>query len=65
MTRFQPLVQIKAWRRLGDKPLSEPMIIFFLTHVALNNPLVKEQIFKDGPVDKDNATIQQLPPRSN
>ena len=63
LTIFQALVQIKAWRRLGDKPLSEPMIIFFLAHVALglNNPIVKEQIFEDGPVDKDNTTNQQAP----
>ena len=25
------LVQIMAWRRTGDKPLSEPMIFFFFT----------------------------------
>ena len=27
------LVQIMAWRRPGDKPLSEPMLVFVLTHV--------------------------------
>ena len=39
------------------------MIIFILAHVALglNNPIVKEQIFEDGPVDKDNTTNQQAP----
>ena len=39
------------------------MIIFFLAHVALglNNPIVKEQIFEDGPVDKDNTKNQQAP----
>ena len=26
------LVQIMAWRRRGDKPLSEPMVVSFLTH---------------------------------
>ena len=26
------LVQIMAWRRLGDKPLSEPMMVSLLTH---------------------------------
>ena len=26
------LVQIMAWRRSGDKPLSEPMIVSLLTH---------------------------------
>ena len=27
-------VQIMAWRRTGDKPLSEPMMIYFLTHIC-------------------------------
>ena len=29
------LVQILAWRRLGDKPVSEPMIISLLTHLCV------------------------------
>ena len=28
------LVQIMAWRRPGDKPLSEPMVFSLLTHMA-------------------------------
>ena len=32
------LVQIMAWRRLGDKPLSEPMIFSLLTHVCVTRP---------------------------
>ena len=27
------LVQIMAWRRPGDKPLSAPMMVFLLTHI--------------------------------
>ena len=27
------LVQIMAWRRIGDKPLSEPMMVNLLTHI--------------------------------
>ena len=27
------LVQVMAWRRTGDKPLSEPMLISSLTHI--------------------------------
>ena len=27
------LVQIMAWRRPGDKPLSEPMVLSLLTHI--------------------------------
>ena len=29
------LVQIMAWRRLGDKPLSEPMMVSLLTHICV------------------------------
>ena len=29
------LVQIMAWRRLGDKPLYEPMIVSLLTHICV------------------------------
>ena len=32
------LVQIKAWRRPGDKPLSEPMMVSLLTHVCVTQP---------------------------
>ena len=29
------LVQIMAWYRPGDKPLSEPMLVSFLTHICV------------------------------
>ena len=32
------LVQIMAWRRPGDKPLSEPMMINLLTHICVTRP---------------------------
>ena len=32
------LVQIMAWRRLGDKPLSEPMLVSLLTHICVTRP---------------------------
>ena len=32
------LVQIMAWRRPGDKPLSEPMMLSFLTHICVTRP---------------------------
>ena len=32
------LVQIMAWRRLGDKPLSEPMIVCLTTHICVTRP---------------------------
>ena len=32
------LVQIMAWRRPGDKPLSEPMIVGLPTHICITRP---------------------------
>ena len=32
------LVQIMAWRRPGDKPLSEPMMFSLLTHICITWP---------------------------
>ena len=32
------LVQIMAWRRPGDKPLSEPMMVKILTHICFTRP---------------------------
>ena len=32
------LVQIMAWRRPGDKSLSEPMMVSFLTHICVTRP---------------------------
>ena len=32
------LVQIMAWRRPGDKPLSKPMMIRLLTHICVTRP---------------------------
>ena len=32
------LVQIMAWRRSGDKPLSELMIVSLLTHICVTRP---------------------------
>ena len=33
-----PLVPIMAWRRSGDKPLSEPMLIILPTHICVTRP---------------------------
>ena len=44
------LVQIMAWRRSGDKPLSEPMMVRLLTHICVTRPQwVKQQPFISGP----------------
>ena len=32
------LVQIMAWRRSGNKPLSEPMMVSLLTHICVTLP---------------------------
>ena len=32
------LVQIMAWRRPGDKPLSEPMMVSLSTHICVTRP---------------------------
>ena len=32
------LVQIMAWRRSGDTPLSEPMMVSLLTHICVTRP---------------------------
>ena len=38
INNIPPLVQIMAWRRPGDKPLSEPMMVSFLMHVCVTWP---------------------------
>ena len=41
------LVQIMAWRRLGDKSLSEPMIVSLLTHICVTRTQwVNNHIFR-------------------
>ena len=32
------LIQIMAWCRLGDKPLSEPMVVSLLTYICVTRP---------------------------
>ena len=32
------LVRMMAWRRSGDKPLSEPMVVNLLTHIRVTRP---------------------------
>ena len=38
------LVQVMAWRRPGDKPLSEPMMVRFPTHICVTRPQWVNQI---------------------
>ena len=38
LTNIPALVQIMAWRRPGDKPLSEPMLVRLPTHICVTRP---------------------------
>ena len=38
INNIQALVQIMAWRRPGDKPLSEPMMVRLSTHICVTRP---------------------------
>ena len=38
MNNMPALVQIMAWRRPGDKPLSGPMMVSSLTHICVTRP---------------------------
>ena len=38
ISNIRTLVQIMAWRRPGDKPLSEPMMVSLPTHICVARP---------------------------
>ena len=38
INNISALVQIMAWRRPGDKPLSEPMVVRLMTHICVIRP---------------------------
>ena len=38
INKIPALVQIMAWRRPGDKPLSEPMMVRLLMHICVTRP---------------------------
>ena len=38
INNISAMVQIMAWRRPGDKPLSEPMMVSLLTHICVTRP---------------------------
>ena len=38
INKIPALVQIMIWRRPGDKPLSEPMMVRLLTHICVTRP---------------------------
>ena len=39
------LVKIMAWRRPGDKPLSEPMMVSLLTHICVTRPEWRRHVY--------------------
>ena len=58
INKIPSLVQIMAWRRPGDKPLSEPMMVSLLTHICVTRPLwVKAFMFCCGLVLDDLTTM--------
>ena len=38
INNIRALVQMMAWRRPGDKPLSEPMVVRLPTHICVTRP---------------------------
>ena len=38
ISNIPALVQIMAWRRPGDKPLSEPIMVSLTTHICVTRP---------------------------
>ena len=59
------LVQVMAWRRPGDKPLSEPMMVTLPTHIcvtqwALNNQNKPEQPIAMGACYGSTVVIRLL-----
>ena len=47
------LVQIMAWRRLGDKPLSEPMIVYWRIYASLGfDELIPYGVYDLTKIDK-------------
>ena len=47
------LVQIMAWRRPGDKPLSEPMMVNLPTHICVTRPQWVNEVYMLT-ADRDN-----------
>ena len=51
------LVQIMAWRRPGDEPLSEPMMVNSLTHVCVPRHLWVNSSYIDISITRNCVTI--------
>ena len=54
------LVQIMAWRRPGDKPLSEPMMDKIPTHICVTRPQWVNSLWPSGDKCRSGSTLAQL-----
>ena len=54
------LVLIMAWRRLGDKPLSEPMMVNLPTHISVTRPQWVKRLVK-ATVHLGNRCVKHFP----
>ena len=57
------LFQIMAWRRLGDKPLSEPMMVSLLTHICVTRPQWVNELHLRHQLEGYPLKITTTPPR--
>ena len=57
--KIPALVQIMTWRRPGDKPLSEPMMVNLLTHICVTRPQWVNYITVVGYAEKWGMTFRQ------
>ena len=64
INNISALVQIMAWRRPGDKPLSEPMMVSLLMHICVTRPQwVKIRFYTDklivtGPLVSERMSLR-------
>ena len=55
------LIQIMAWRRPGDKPLSEPMMVKLPTHICVTRPQWVKRCRGEFQRNRAACTKQRLP----
>ena len=54
------LVQMMAWRRWGDKPLSEPMMVRLLMHICVTRPQWVKQMQSNPTCDSVTSEISYV-----
>ena len=55
------MIQIMAWRRSGDRPLSEPMMVSLPTHICVTRPQWVKPIGDKGRTDAIISTHKSHP----